>query len=85
MEHAEMMGVLTMTHASPHHFVEQDKVFLQAAANQMSLALRNAQTHSSLRQYVADLDTLFSITRLISHSLMDKDFLDQALYIALTS
>jgi GAF domain-containing protein len=37
-ERSDVMGVLTMTHASPYHFTEQDKLFLRAAANQMALA-----------------------------------------------
>jgi GAF domain-containing protein len=64
---------------------DDDRWLADSLAEAIALAVDNAQTHDSLRQYAADLDTLYSIARLISDSLMDKDFLDQALYVALTS
>ncbi len=85
IEQGEVFGVISVTHRAPHHFTTQDQYYIQAAANQMSVALRNTQTHVALRQHAADLSTLFAITRLVSRSLVHENLLEQALYVAMTA
>jgi PAS domain S-box-containing protein len=79
------LGVFYVESDQPGALNDDDRWLADSLAEAIALAVDNAQTNDSLRQYVADLDTLFSITRLISRSLMDEDFLDLALYITLTS
>jgi signal transduction histidine kinase/putative methionine-R-sulfoxide reductase with GAF domain len=62
----ELLGILTLTHSTPHHFNEEHLRLLQAAADQMSLALRNAQIFDALR-HTADLQiTLYEVMRIVT-------------------
>ena len=64
---------------------DDDRWLADSLAEAISLSVDNAQTHNALRTYASDLSTLYSITRLVSRSLVDEDVLVQALYVALTA
>ncbi|RMH02291.1 MAG: GAF domain-containing protein [Chloroflexi bacterium] len=51
----QVLGLLTLKHANPHHFTEYDLQMLQAAADQMALALRNAQMYDAQQRLVIEL------------------------------
>ena len=78
IESDEVMGVLTMTHTSPQHFTEQNRLFLQAAANQMSLALRNAQNYENQRRLAQNQSTLYQVLQTMSGHLHREDVLNSA-------
>ena len=45
-----LVGVLTLSHSQPHRFKEEHLTLMQAAADQMALALRNAQIYDQQRE-----------------------------------
>jgi PAS domain S-box-containing protein len=45
-----LLGILTLAHSLPSHFRHEHLTLLQAAADQMALALRNAQMYDSLER-----------------------------------
>ncbi|MCI0394657.1 MAG: GAF domain-containing protein [Chloroflexi bacterium] len=59
----ELLGILTLTHEAPNHFTDEHLRLMQAAADQMALALRNARLYSEVRAHVADLDALIASSR----------------------
>lgn len=54
-------GVLTLAHTEPHHFTADHLRLLQAAADQMALALRNAQLFDEQRRMADRQRTLYEV------------------------
>lgn len=52
----EVLGVMTLLAGQPHFFDEEDVALMQAAADQMALAVRNAQLYEEQRQLIHDLE-----------------------------
>ena len=50
-----IVGVLTLTHTEPHHFAPADMNLMQAAADQIALALRTAQMYEEQQHLVSEL------------------------------
>jgi signal transduction histidine kinase len=48
--HDQIIGFLILAHSSPHFYSSQDRDLAQAFANQVSLALHNAQLYRQARQ-----------------------------------
>ncbi|MBA3531403.1 MAG: GAF domain-containing protein, partial [Ardenticatenales bacterium] len=55
MSGGSLVGVLTLQHEAPHHFNLEHLSLMQAAADQMALALRNAQMYEEQRDLVDQL------------------------------
>lgn len=70
--HGHVIGVLTLTHSDPNRFNVDHLNLIQAAADQMALALRNAQMFDEQRR-LADLQvTLYQVLRTVG-SHLDPD------------
>ncbi len=77
IDQANIVGVLTLTHLDPQHFSQDDLNLLQAAADQMALALKNAQMYDEQRR-LADLQqTLYRVLQTIG-SYLHPDLVLQA-------
>lgn len=50
MSGTEVLGVLMLTHSAPKHFNRENLLLMSAAADQVALALRNAQMYEELFQ-----------------------------------
>ena len=50
-----VVGVLTLTHTEPHHFTSADLQMMQAAADQIALALRTGQMYEAQQHLVTEL------------------------------
>ncbi len=50
-----LVGVLTLSHHQPHHFVESHRVLMEAAVDQIALVLRNAQMYDDQQRLAAEL------------------------------
>ncbi|MDX1662743.1 MAG: histidine kinase N-terminal 7TM domain-containing protein [Candidatus Promineifilaceae bacterium] len=61
----EVPGVLTLQHAEPHHFRDEDLELLRAASDQMTLALRNAQIYEHQRRLAERQIVLYEALRTI--------------------
>jgi signal transduction histidine kinase len=71
--HGEMLlGILTLTHAKPEHFTTSHLTLMEAAADQMALALRNAQIFEEQRHLAQRLSTVYEVLRGISETLNPK-------------
>ncbi|MCI0396032.1 MAG: GAF domain-containing protein, partial [Chloroflexi bacterium] len=64
-----VLGVLTLTHSQPDHFTGNQALLMQAAADQMSLALRNAQVFEAQRQAAARQAALYGVLDAVSQTL----------------
>ncbi len=66
------LGILTLTHPEVGHFYQDDLELMQAAADQMSLAIRNAQIYDDQRRLAERQTTLYEVLRTIG-TLLDPD------------
>ena len=85
MRGSHLLGVLYIESDRPEGLNQDERWLADALAEAIGLAVDNAQTHDVLRQHAADLSTLYSITRLVSHVLMDENVLQQVLYLGVTA
>jgi signal transduction histidine kinase/putative methionine-R-sulfoxide reductase with GAF domain len=58
-----LLGILTLTHPAPHHFTENHAYLMKSAADQMALALRNAQIYEEQRRLADRQMTLYETLR----------------------
>ncbi|HOT91851.1 MAG TPA: GAF domain-containing protein [Anaerolineae bacterium] len=63
------LGVLTLTHPDPNHFTQDDLELMRAAADQMALAIRNAQIYDDQHRLAERQTTLYETLRTISAQL----------------
>ncbi len=66
------LGILTLTHPEVEHFNQDDLELMQAAADQMALAIRNAQIYDDQRRLAERQTTLYETLRTIG-TLLDPD------------
>lgn len=66
---SDVLGVLTLTHPEPGHFDPQHVTLMQAAADQMALALRNAQMYEEQRRLAHRQTTLYQTLRTVGGQL----------------
>lgn len=66
------LGILTLTHPEVGHFDQNDLELMQAAADQMALAIRNAQLYDDQRRLAERQTTLYETLRTIG-TLLDPD------------
>lgn len=59
------VGVLTLTHPAPYHFSNNDAAFMLAAADQIALALYNAQIYDAQRRQAERLNTLYTVLQTV--------------------
>lgn len=72
-----VLGVLTLTHSETDHFSTEDAYLIQAAADQMTLALRNAQMYDEQRRLADRQTTLYEALRTVGEHL-DPDAIAHA-------
>lgn len=65
----DVPGVLTLQHSKPHHFEEEYLTLMQAATDQMALALHNAQIYENQRRLAERQVTLYTALRRIGEHL----------------
>lgn len=58
-----LLGVLTLIHSRPRHFSEAQMHFVQAAEDQLALALRNAQVFDAAKGFADRQRTLYEVLR----------------------
>ncbi len=63
------LGVLTLTHPEVNHFTQDDLELMRAAADQMALAIRNAQIYDDQHRLAERQTTLYETLRTISTQL----------------
>ncbi len=66
------LGVLTLTHPEVNHFTQDDLEIMQAAVDQMALAIRNAQIYEDQRHLAERQTTLYETLRTIG-TLLDPE------------
>jgi len=64
-----LVGVLTLTHTQPDRFTTEHLHLLQAAADQMALAVRNAQIFDAQRRMADRQTVLYEVLRTVSRQL----------------
>ncbi len=64
-----LLGVLTLAHSQPRHFDDGHLRLMQAAADQMALALRNAQIFEAQRRMTDQQTILYEILRALGEQL----------------
>ena len=50
-----VVGLLTLTHGSTHHFTEENLTLVRSAVSQIGLAIRNAQMYDTQHELIAEL------------------------------
>ncbi len=75
---ATLLGVLTLTHIKPNRFTSEQVGLMQAAADQMALAVRNAQIYEAQRRLAEHQVTLYELIRTIGGILEIEEVLDVA-------
>ena len=74
------VGVLTLTHPTPHHFTPDDAHFMLAAADQIALALFNAQLYEEKRQQADRLNTLYTVLQTVGAHLQPETAIEKAVH-----
>jgi signal transduction histidine kinase len=64
-----LLGVLILNHAQPHHFTPDHVRLMEAAADQMALAVRNARLFEAQRRMAERQTTLYEVLRAVSGQL----------------
>jgi len=64
-----LLGVLTLAHSIPGHFSEKDLSLMQAAADQMALALRSVQMYEVQHRLANQQTTLYEVLRRVGAQL----------------
>lgn len=64
-----VLGVLTLMHSEPNHFNVEHTYLLQSAADQIKLALRNAQMYDGQRRLAKQQTTLYETLRTVGEHL----------------
>ncbi len=64
-----LLGVLILTHSQPHHFTPDHRRLMEAAADQMALAIRNARLFEAQRRMAERQTTLYEVLRAVSGQL----------------
>jgi PAS domain S-box-containing protein len=72
IDHHDIVGVLTLTHSQPGHFGEVQATLMQSAADQMALALRNAQLYDAQKRLAEREHILYQVIRTIDEKLDEK-------------
>jgi signal transduction histidine kinase/putative methionine-R-sulfoxide reductase with GAF domain len=80
-----MLGVFEVLSDQPHAFDREDLTLATSMADAIALALDNARFYTAMRKHAGDLNTLYTINRMIGRSLLLEEMLAKALYSALTS
>lgn len=75
---SRVVGVLSLHHSKPHFFKDQDAQLMQAAANQMALALRNAEVYEAQRRTAHHHQILYRILRHLSTHMDAESILHEA-------
>ena len=64
-----LVGVLTLSHSQPNRFESEHLRLMQAAADQLALALRNAQIYDEQRQMASRQAALYGVLRAVGEQL----------------
>ena len=64
-----LAGVLTLSHSQPNRFKDEHLTLMQAAADQMALALRNAQIYDEQREMARHQAALYGVMRAVGEQL----------------
>ena len=72
IDHRGVVGVLTLTHSRPSHFSQDQASLMQGAADQMALALRNAQLYDAQKQLAEREHILYEVMRAMDERLDEK-------------
>ena len=64
-----VLGVLTLTHPDPNHFSTEHAYLIQASADQVMLAVRNAQMYDEQRRLANRQTTLYEVLRTVGKHL----------------
>jgi signal transduction histidine kinase len=73
-----ILGILTLQHANPHHFSGEDLKLMQASADQIALALRNARIYDEQLRLARQQKTLYETLRTVSGHLQPGTVVDAA-------
>jgi PAS domain S-box-containing protein len=65
-------GIITLAHSQPAYFDDEHVVMMQAAADQMALAVRNAQIFDALRRMADRQITLYQVLSTVSEQLLPE-------------
>ncbi|MCB8942340.1 MAG: GAF domain-containing protein [Ardenticatenaceae bacterium] len=72
IDHRGVVGVLTLTHSEPGHFNEEQATLMQGAADQMALALRNAQLYDAQKRLAEREHILYEVMRAMDERLDEQ-------------
>jgi len=72
IDHRSVVGVLTLTHSNPGHFNEEQAMLMQGAADQMALALRNAQLYDAQKRLAEREHILYHVMRTMDERLDEQ-------------
>jgi len=64
-----VLGVLTLTHSKPNHFSTEHAYMIQSAADQMTMAVRNAQMYDEQRRLADRQTKLYEALRTVGQHL----------------
>ncbi len=67
-----LQGILTLTHSQANHFEDEHLTLMEAAAEQMALALRNARIYEEQRRLAERLSVLYEVLKTLGGNLNPK-------------
>jgi signal transduction histidine kinase len=66
LSEGQVRGVLSLLHSAVGHFTPSHQMLLQAAADQMALAMRNAQSYEAQRRAAEQRSTMYEVLRALT-------------------
>jgi PAS domain S-box-containing protein len=74
----KVLAILTLTHSMPYHFQEEDAFLIEAAGEQLALAVRNAQLYDEQRALAGRQTTLYEVLRTVGGHLDPDEVMAKA-------
>ncbi|WP_420641845.1 histidine kinase N-terminal 7TM domain-containing protein [Candidatus Leptofilum sp.] len=68
IKEGNVLGILTLTHPTEHHFTEDKLLLMKLAADQIALAFTNAQMYAAEQRLVSELSTAKEMAEAASRS-----------------
>jgi PAS domain S-box-containing protein len=79
LNEASVLGVITLTHSNPGHFTAEHAELVQAAGDQVMLALSNAQIFDAQQRIAEQQSTLYHVLRTVVIQRDPKSVIEMAL------
>lgn len=80
-----VLGVLSLENDDSDAFTQEDVTLAESTAETLAMALDGVYSHQEMRHYLANLNVMFALARMVNQTLDLTELLGQALYTLINS